>query len=60
MAEVEEMLFSELELPRLKPKNESEIEASKTVYDEIARKGPQLDKKATLRENFRSLLLSER
>ena len=52
MADVEEMLFSELELPRLKPKNESEIESSRTVYDEIARKGPMLDKKATLRENL--------
>jgi hypothetical protein len=52
MADVEELLFSELELPRLKPKSESEIEASKTVYDQIARKGPQLDKKATLRENL--------
>ena len=28
------------------------IEAAETVYDEIARKGPQLDKKATLRENL--------
>jgi uncharacterized protein len=52
MADVEELLFSELELPRLKPKVEADIDTSQTVYDQIARKGPQLDKKATLRENL--------
>ena len=38
MDDVEEMLFSELELPRLKPKNESEIEASR---DRLRRDRPQ-------------------
>jgi uncharacterized protein len=52
MEDVEELLFAELELPRLKPKGEADAEASRTVYDDIARKGPQLDKKATLRENL--------
>jgi uncharacterized sporulation protein YeaH/YhbH (DUF444 family) len=52
MEDVEEMLFSELELPRLKPKAAADAEATEPVYDDIARKGPQLDKKATLRENL--------
>lgn len=52
MDDVEELLFSELELPRLKPKSDADAEAAQTVYDDIARKGPQLDKKATLRENL--------
>lgn len=52
MADVEEMLFSELELPRLKPKAQADTEAAQTVYNDIARVGPQLDKKATLRENL--------
>ena len=52
MKDVEELLFSELELPRLKPKSDADAEAAQTVYDDIARKGPQLDKKATLRENL--------
>jgi sporulation protein YhbH len=52
MDDVEEMLFSELGLPRLKPKAAAEVEATDTRYDDIARKGPQLHKKATLRENL--------
>ena len=52
MDAVEELLFAELELPRLKPKREAEIEANQIVYNDIARTGPQLDKKATLRENL--------
>ncbi len=52
MQDVEEMLFSELQLPRLKPKSDADISAPNTVYNQIARKGPQLDKKATLRENL--------
>ncbi|MGB0093375.1 MAG: DUF444 family protein [Solirubrobacteraceae bacterium] len=52
MDDVEEMLFSELELPRLKPKAQADMEAAQTVYNDIARTGPQLDKKATLRENL--------
>jgi hypothetical protein len=46
------LLFSELELPRLKPKSDASAEAAEIVYDDIARTGPRLDKKATLRENL--------
>jgi sporulation protein YhbH len=52
MEDVEELLFSELQLPRLKPKSDADIAVQETVYNQIARKGPQLDKKATLRENL--------
>ena len=52
MDDVEELLFSELHLPRLKPKTGTDTEVAHTVYDQIARKGPQLDKKSTLRENL--------
>ena len=52
MTDVEQLLFSELELPRLKPKAQADTEAPHTVYNDIARIGPQLDKKATLRENL--------
>jgi sporulation protein YhbH len=52
MDDVEELLFSELELPRLKRKTGADIEIAETVFDQIARNGPQLDKKATLRENL--------
>jgi sporulation protein YhbH len=52
MEDVEELLFSELQLPRLKPKRGADVDATETVYDDIARRGPQLDKKATLRENL--------
>jgi uncharacterized protein len=52
MDDVEELLFSELELPRLKAKTATDHEVPQTVYNDIARTGPQLDKKATLRENL--------
>jgi len=52
MDDVEQLLFSELELPRLKPKAAPDMQAPNTVYNDIARLGPQLDKKATLRENL--------
>jgi uncharacterized protein len=52
MDEVEELLFSELQLPRLKPKAEADAQAPHTVYNDLARTGPQVDKKATLRENL--------
>jgi sporulation protein YhbH len=51
MDDVEELLFSELSLPRLKPRT-GDVEVTETTYDQIARNGPQLDKKATLRENL--------
>src|SRR5438874_11792101 len=52
MDDVEELLFRELELPRLKPRNGGDIQVTETVFNDIARTGPQLDKKATLRENL--------
>jgi sporulation protein YhbH len=52
MEDVEELLFAELALPRLRPKAGVDIDTSETVYNDIARQGPQIDKKATLRENL--------
>jgi uncharacterized protein len=53
MEEVEETLFASLDLPRLKPKREVAADAAEAVFDDLRRKGPLLDKKATLRENLR-------
>jgi uncharacterized protein len=52
MEDVEQLLFSELHLPRLRRKLGGNIWESETVYDDIARKGPQVDKRATLRANL--------
>jgi sporulation protein YhbH len=52
MDDVEQLLFSELHLPRLRRKLGGSISESETVYDDIARRGPQVDKKATLRANL--------
>jgi uncharacterized protein len=52
MDDVEELLFSELELPRLKPKAHADASATDVVFDDLARQGPRIDKKATLRENL--------
>jgi uncharacterized protein len=52
MEDVEQLLFSELHLPRLRRKLGGSISESETVYDDIARRGPQVDKKATLRANL--------
>ena len=52
MEDVEELLFSELELPRLKPKQQASAEATEVVFDDLARRGPRIDKKATLRETL--------
>jgi sporulation protein YhbH len=52
MEDVEEMLFSELALPRLRPRPDGHAVEDETVYDDIARKGPQVDKRATLRANL--------
>jgi sporulation protein YhbH len=50
--EVEELLFAELGLPRLKPRRALDVAATDITFDDIARTGPLLDKKATLRENL--------
>jgi uncharacterized protein len=52
MEEVEELLFSELHLPRLRRKLGGNVWEAETVYDDIARKGPLVDKRATLRANL--------
>ena len=52
MEDVEELLFSELELPRLKPKQQAAAQTTEVVFDDIARQGPRIDKKATLRETL--------
>lgn len=52
MDEVEELLFADLELPRLKPKKETDTEVSDIKFDTIAVKGPQIDKRATMRRNL--------
>jgi sporulation protein YhbH len=52
MEDVEELLFSELELPRLKPKQQTAAQATDVVFDDLARHGPRIDKKATLRETL--------
>jgi sporulation protein YhbH len=50
--EVEEVLFGALDLPRLKPKRVLETVTEDIRFDDVARKGPLLDKKASLRENL--------
>lgn len=52
MAEVEELLFAELELPRLKPKVAVDASATDIKFNDRARKGPTLDVKASLKENL--------
>ncbi|MCW2952286.1 MAG: stress response protein [Conexibacter sp.] len=52
MRDVEELLFSELALPRLKAKQAADLAETDIVYNDIARTGPQVDKKATLRANL--------
>jgi uncharacterized protein len=52
MDEVEEILFADLGLPRLKPRRALDVESEDVRFDDVARVGPQLDKKATLRQNM--------
>ncbi|HWF56407.1 MAG TPA: DUF444 family protein [Solirubrobacteraceae bacterium] len=53
MEDVEQILFAELELPRLKPKREAGgATDTEVVFDDLARQGPRIDKRATLRENL--------
>ena len=52
MEDVEALLFSELELPRLRPKATADIVEEDVVFNDIARAGPRVDKKATLRANL--------
>jgi uncharacterized protein len=53
MEEVEQHLFEQLGLPRLVPRGRQETDAEAISWDDRARRGPLLDKKATLRTNLR-------
>ena len=53
MHEVEQYLFEQLGLPRLAPRSREQLETDSIFWDDRARKGPILDKKATLRANLR-------
>lgn len=53
--EIENMLFEELELPLLKPKDKEQIETHSIVFNDIRKKGimSNIDKKRTILENLR-------
>jgi sporulation protein YhbH len=51
--EVEAILFEQLGLPRLRPRAAPQLETESIEWNEIARAGPLLDKKATVRENLK-------
>ncbi len=55
LEEVEEMLFEELELPRLKHKDEQKITVTDIRFNDIRKKGIQsnIDKKRTIMETLR-------
>lgn len=53
MAEVEQHLFEQLGLPRLAPRARDQMETDSIFWDDRAKKGPIIDKKATLRQNIR-------
>ncbi|MGM1047876.1 hypothetical protein SAMN05661091_1272 [Paenibacillus uliginis N3/975] len=53
--ELENMLFEELELPLLQPKDKEQIETHSIVFNDIRKKGimSNIDKKRTILENLR-------
>jgi len=53
--QLEDLLFEELELPRLEQKQKDQIEAKEVVFHEVRKKGimANIDKKRTLIENLR-------
>ncbi|MCQ6558604.1 sporulation protein YhbH [Paenibacillus mendelii] len=55
MAELEDMLFEELELPNLEQKQKEQVQTTDVVFQDIRKKGimSNLDKKRTLMENLR-------
>ncbi|MGZ9583312.1 sporulation protein YhbH [Paenibacillus marinisediminis] len=55
IAELENMLFDELELPNLKPKDKDLIEVTDIRFNDIRKKGimSNIDKKRTILENIR-------
>ena len=50
-AEVEDLLFEQLGLPRLRPRGQTQ-ETVSIIFDDLARKGSLLDKKQTVRANM--------
>ncbi len=52
MEDVEDLLFSELELPRLRPRQGGQATVTETSFNDIARTGPRIDKKSTLRQTL--------
>lgn len=55
LEDLEDILFGELELPNLKPKDKDELETHSIVFNDIRKKGmmSNIDKKRTLLENLR-------
>ncbi|PLT47108.1 UPF0229 protein YeaH [Paenibacillus pasadenensis] len=55
MDELEDLLFEELELPRLEQKQKENVQAADVVFQDIRKKGimSNIDKKRTLLENLR-------
>ncbi|MGW8824030.1 sporulation protein YhbH [Paenibacillus sp. JNUCC32] len=55
LEELENMLFEELELPLLQPKDKEQIETESIVFNDIRKKGimSNIDKKRTILENLR-------
>ncbi|QJC53148.1 sporulation protein YhbH [Paenibacillus albicereus] len=55
MDELEDLLFEELELPRLEQKQKEQVQAADVVFQDIRKKGimSNIDKKRTLLENLR-------
>lgn len=55
MAELESMLFEELELPNLEQKQKEQLQTKEIVFTDIRKKGimSNIDKKRTLMENLR-------
>lgn len=53
--DLEEMLFDQLELPNMKPKEQQDIETESIAFNDIRKKGMQsnIDKKRTILENLR-------
>ena len=53
--ELENMLFEELELPHLQPKDKEQIESHSIVFNDIRKKGimSNIDKKRTILENLK-------
>lgn len=55
MDELEDLLFEELELPRLEQKQKENVQATDVVFQDVRKKGimSNIDKKRTLLENLR-------